>query len=138
MTAIPVAQTLFSGSPDAPRLYGGQHRETGRIVFPLPENADQNGYDTVELKTRGKLWSWTIQRFRPKSPPYAGPESDHDFSPFALGYVELEGQIIIETRIVIDDFAHLTIGMDMEMTLIPFRTDETGNDIYTYAFRPVQ
>ncbi len=136
MAAISVARTLFSGSPDAPSLYGGRHRESGRLVFPLPEDADQNGYDAVQLKTEGKLWSWTVQRFRPKSPPYAGTESDQDFKPFAVGYVELEGEIIVETRIATDNFAALKIGMEMEMTLIPFRTNDAGDEVYTYAFRP--
>ena len=35
---------------------------------------------------KARLWSWTVQRFRPKSPPYAGPVA---FEPYAVGYVDL-------------------------------------------------
>ena len=31
----------------------------------------------------------------------------------------------------------LRIGMDMELVLVPFRTDDDGNEVVTFAFRPV-
>jgi uncharacterized OB-fold protein len=37
----------------------------------------------------GTLWTWTVQRFPPKSPPYVPPPQG--FQPFAVGYVELAG-----------------------------------------------
>ncbi|MCW1824573.1 DNA-binding protein, partial [Mycobacterium senegalense] len=27
-------------------------------------------------------------------------------------------------------------GMDVELTMIPFTTDEEGNEIFTFAFQP--
>jgi uncharacterized OB-fold protein len=39
------------------------------------------------LARRGTLWTWTIQCFRPKSPPYAGDAES--FEPYGVGYVEL-------------------------------------------------
>jgi len=42
----------------------------------------------VELPPSGTLWSYTVQRFRPKSPPYRGPEP---FEPYALGYIHPTG-----------------------------------------------
>ncbi|WP_420717496.1 Zn-ribbon domain-containing OB-fold protein [Emcibacter sp.] len=85
------------------------------------------------MPRKGHLWSWTIQRFRPKTPPYAGPE---EFIPFALGYVELPGVVIVETRLVQADFDKLKIGMEMEVVLEPLTTDSKGRRIMTYAFRP--
>jgi uncharacterized OB-fold protein len=41
----------------------------------------------VELSGEGTLWTWTVQRFAPKSPPYLPPPGG--FTPFVLGYVEL-------------------------------------------------
>ena len=29
------------------------------------------------------------------------------------------------------------MGMDMELVLVPFRTDDEGNEVVTFAFRPV-
>lgn len=118
---------------ECPRLIGGQDRETGRIVFPCPTGADAERYERTPLSRTGTLWSWTVQRFRPKSPPYAGPEA---FVPYVVGYVELPGQTIVEGRI--EDVAPeaLTIGQTLELALTPFATDADGTTILTYAFRP--
>ena len=32
----------------------------------------------------------------------------------------------------------LAIGMEMELTLVPFRTDDDGNEVVTFAFRPIR
>ena len=75
-----------------------------------------------------------MQRFRPKSPPYTGPE---EFEPFALGYVELPGVVIVESRLVDVEFDELKIGMEMELVLVPFSMEDEGRQVMTYAFRPV-
>jgi hypothetical protein len=31
----------------------------------------------------------------------------------------------------------LGIGMEMELVILPFRTDDDGNEVVTFAFRPV-
>jgi uncharacterized OB-fold protein len=41
----------------------------------------------VEGPLTGLLWTYTVQRFEPKSPPYVPPPEG--FRPFAVGYVEL-------------------------------------------------
>jgi len=43
----------------------------------------------------------------------------------------------VETRLTSADPTALTIGMDMELVLVPFRTDDEGNEVVTFAFRPV-
>ena len=134
MASRPIAEGLFSAEP-APRLVGGRHRQTGRIVFPFPDGSEAALYDRVMLSNRGVVWSYTIQRFRPKSPPYAGPEA---FEPFALAYVELPGEIIVETRLTGCAFADIRAGMPVEMTLIPFTRDADGTEVTTYAFRPLK
>ena len=84
----PIAEGLFT-SETPPRLIGGRNRATGRIVFPCPPSAD---FEPYPLSSQGTLWSYTIQRYRPKSPPYAGPEA---FRPWPVGYIALEGQTIV-------------------------------------------
>ena len=91
----PVAEGLWTDEAE-PRLIGGRHRASGEIVFPMPAGDAAHSYDAVPLSRTGTLWSWTSQDFRPKSPPYAGPEA---FTPYLVGYVELPGQVIVETRI---------------------------------------
>ncbi|HZZ37070.1 MAG TPA: OB-fold domain-containing protein, partial [Caulobacteraceae bacterium] len=71
---------------------------------------------------------------RPKSPPYAGDDDEKSFRPYAIGYVELPGQVIVEGRIETDDFAALAVGMPMRLKLVPFR--RAGGEVLTYAFEP--
>jgi uncharacterized OB-fold protein len=86
------------------------------------------------LSPRGRLWAWTTQEFPPPSPPYAGPTGDA-FVPYGVGYVELADEVRVETRLT--ETKGLQIGMDMELLLVPFRTDDDGNVVVTFAFRPV-
>jgi hypothetical protein len=41
----------------------------------------------------------------------------------------------VETRLTQID--GLATGMEMELVLAPFRSDEGGNEVVTFAFRPV-
>ena len=81
------------------------------------------------LARQGTLWTWTIQGFLPKSPPYAGPETAKDFQGYGVGYVELPGQVKVETRLTENDPAKLTIGMPMELVIIPFTHDADGREV---------
>lgn len=129
----PIAPDLID--PSGQYLIGGRHKQSGRIVFPFPSGPDAAGYDKLPLATEGTLWSFTVQRFRPKSPPYAGADDERSFKPFALGYVELPGQIIVESRIEVDDPARLKIGMKMKLAAVPFAR-AAGDAPLTYVFHP--
>jgi uncharacterized OB-fold protein len=92
---------------------------------------------TTPFARRGTLWTFTTQEFVPKSPPYAPQETEETFRPFAVGYVEFAGQARVEGRIDTDDLDSLAIGMEMEVVVVPFMDDDDGNEVMTYAFRPV-
>jgi uncharacterized protein len=131
-----LAENLFESSSDGPHLIGGRRKSDGRMVFPLPRGAESDLYERVRLGNRGRLWSFTVQRFRPKSPPYVGADDEATFKPFALGYIELVNQVIVESRIEIDNFARLKIGMALRLELVPFRRAD-GATVLSYAFCPV-
>jgi len=131
-----VAEGVFTEGPDGPRLIAGRRKSDGEMRFPLPTGPDAALYDVVELAREGRLWSFTVQRFRPKTPPYIGDDDDKSFHPFAVGYVEFPGQLIVEGRILVDDFADLKIGQPMQVALEDFPTSTRGA-VATYAFRPV-
>jgi uncharacterized OB-fold protein len=57
--------------------------------------------------------------------------------PFGVGYVELGGEIRVEARLTESDPERLAHGMEVELVIVPFRTDDDGNDVVTFAFRPV-
>ena len=135
MAAQPIADNLVTTGPEGPCLVGGRRKSDGRIVFPMPTGTEGENFEPVPISRRGTLWSYTVQRFRPKSPPYNGADDDRSFKPFALGYVELPGQVIVETRITTDDPSKLKIGMPMEFTLAEFPR-ASGDTVLTYAFAP--
>jgi uncharacterized OB-fold protein len=132
MAEVDIAEGLFVADPQ-PALIGGRHRASGQTVFPFPTGSAD--HDPVVLPHRGTLWSWTVQRYRPKTPPYAGPEA---FTPFALGYVELPGAVIVEAPFTDVAFEDLKIGMEMETVLVPLNQDAQGRTIRTFAFAPVK
>jgi uncharacterized OB-fold protein len=136
MTQNIVAPGLVSGEGASARLLGGKSRSDGRIVFPMPSGPEAQRYDEIALASEGTLWSFTVQRFMPKK-PFDGERDELNFQPYAVGYVELPGQLIVEARLDTADFASLHIGMPMQFTLLPYRRDPDGSEVLTYAFRPI-
>ncbi len=123
MTVLaPIADAVWT---DEPRLIGGRGSD-GRIRFPMPEGDAAAGFEPVELSPTGTLWSWTIQNFEPKRPPYDGPTP---FAPYMVGYVELAGEVIVIARIV--DVTEPKIGMVLALRIVAF---DDGRS--TYAFGP--
>jgi uncharacterized OB-fold protein len=133
--APPIDDRLLHFDTDgSPRLLAARERESGRVVFPAPGDADPDRYEAIVLPQEGRLWSWTVQRFRPKSPPYAGPEA---FEPYAVGYVALGDAVIVEGRLTgaaLDGFA---IGMPMRLVSESF-TLQNGEQRTTFAFAPTE
>ena len=118
-----------------PHLMGGR-LPSGEVVFPMPQGDAASDVQPYKLARQGTLWSWTTQDFLPKEPyegPGSGPgEGPPDFQPFLLGYVELPGEVIVESRIVDAKLDDLKLNMPMEFCIVPF------NDTHdTFAFRPV-
>jgi hypothetical protein len=123
-----IAEGLFTNEVP-PRLVGGRDRANGRIVFPCPPG---DRFEAVPLSAKGTVWSWTIQRYRPKSPPYAGPEN---FRPWAVAYVELPGEVIVESRLANVAFEDIRIGMEVELIQIPLDPD-AADSVLVHAFQP--
>lgn len=137
---VPVAPGLFTWPSDAPQLIGSRCSECGVVTFPSQSGCPGCTGDQMEqtlFERRGTLWTFTTQEFIPKSPPYARVETEETFKPYALGYVEFAGQAKVEGRIDEQDFSKLRIGMEMEVVVIPFTEDGDGNEVMTYAFKPV-
>jgi uncharacterized OB-fold protein len=135
----PIADGLFTWPSDAPQLIGGRCGTCGTVTFPRQGGCPRcMGTDIADhrLSRRGKLWTWTIQGFLPKSPPYAGPETAKTFIPYGVGYVALDDGVMVETRLTTADPDVLRIGMDMEMVVVPFIRDSDGREIVTFAFAP--
>jgi len=133
----PVAEGLIGGTAQRPELIGSVCEECGTVTFPRQDSCPRCTSQRVSerhLGRQGTLWSWTIQYFPPKSPPYAVASAD-DFEPYGVGYVELPGEVRVEARLTEHDPQRLRIGMPMELTLIPAPGD---SGTMTFAFRPLE
>jgi len=134
----PIADGVFTWPDDEPRLIGSKCGDCGMVTFPTQTSCPRCGSTAMEehlLARRGTLWAWTTQSF-PPPPPYAGP-SGADFVPFGVGYVDLGGEIKVESRLTENDPDKLAHGMELELVVVPFSTDEDGTEVMTFAFRPV-
>ena len=139
MASVPVAEGLFTWPSDDPQLIGSRCTACGMVTFPTQGSCPRCASTEMEerlLPRRGRLWAWTTQDFPPPSPPYTGP-SGKDFAPFGIGYVELADEVKVETRLTESDPEKLIHGSEMELVVVPFRTDDDGNDVVTFAFQPV-
>ncbi len=135
-----VADGLFEWPSEEPRVNATRCESCSFITFPAQDACPSCGGDAVtstQLSRTGTLWTWTRQRFQPKNPPYLGREPASEFQPYGVGFIELpEGRI--EARIAGGVDQELRIGMPMELTVVPFTTDEDGTEVLTYAFRPIE
>lgn len=126
-------------SPD-PRLLGSECQDCGVVTFPATASCPSCCASKVSprrLAASGRLWTWTTQEFPPK-PPYAVTRGAEGFVPFKLGYVELPGEVIVESRIVTPEHQELTIGMPMRLTFEPLFTDAAGVEVIGFAFEPAK
>ena len=132
---------LFEWPADDPRLIGSECRSCGTVSFPRQHSCPRCcGVDVVSrrLSREGKLWTWTTQEFPPKSPPYQVSRDPKGFVPYRLGYVQLPGELIVETRIADDANAELDIDMPMALVFEPLFVDGEGNEVISFAFKPVR
>jgi uncharacterized protein len=140
-TQVPVQKDVFTWPSDDPRLIGSRCRDCGNHTFPAQNGCPKctgSDMEVVELENHGTLWTWTVQGFPPKAPPYKGDADPATFKPFGVGYVELPGQVKVEARLTEADPAKLKVGMKMKMVLIPLYTDADGNSVMTFAFEPTK
>jgi len=90
--------------------------------------------EEILLSRRGRLHVYTIQRHRPPSPPYRGPE---EFLPMGVGRIDLPEGVRVTAVLTENDPARLRIGMEMELVVEKFFEDEEGNEVMSFKFRPV-
>ena len=139
---IAITEGLFSSlDPQQAHLIGSRCKDCGAYAFPSQTGCARccgTAVEPAELSRNGTLWTWTMQSFRPPSPPYRGPDQKpEDFQPFLLGMIELPGECRVLGRILADSPDDIEIGMPMELTLFPYNVVVGGQTIFSYAFKPV-
>ncbi len=137
---VPIHEGLFTWPAAKPQLLGSRCNQCAEATFPAqPDCRSCGSRETtiVELGDRGILWTWTIQTFMPKQ-PYRSDETPETFRPYGVGYVEMPGGVRVETRLQANSPDQLQIGMAMQLDIIPFRTDENGDQKMTFSFSAAQ
>lgn len=137
-----LAPEISTWPEENPQLIGSRCGTCSATVFPVQDHCPKcSGADMSEVKLprRGTVVAWTTQGFPPGA-PYAGP-TGKDFVPFGVGLVQLglgeDAVIRVEGRLTENDPAKLRFGQEVELTMIPFTTDADGNEVVTFAFKPV-
>ncbi|MFL0179775.1 Zn-ribbon domain-containing OB-fold protein [Mycobacterium sp. SMC-15] len=126
--------------PEAsPQLIGSRCGACAATVVPVQPHCPSCSGDQMSqelLPRTGTLVAWTTQGFPPGA-PYLGPAGT-DFVPFGVGLVQLGDVIRVEGRLTENDPDKLEFGMPVELVMIPFTSDADGNEVVTFAFRPVE
>lgn len=130
---------VFTWPADEPQLIGSRCTDCGAVTFPVHTRCPRCGRAAMEellLPRRGTLVSFTTQGF-PPIVPYAGDATGKSFVPFGVGLVQLGDVVRVDARLTESDPEKLDFGMEVELEIVPFYTDEDGTEILTFAFAPV-
>jgi uncharacterized protein len=129
---VPAVEGWFTVPSDgeAPKLLGAKCSDCGTYVFPprsgfCPNpSCDGDQLTSVPLSSRGRIWSYTENRYAPP-PPFV--VTTEPFAPYAIAAVELEA----EGLVILGQVGHgimaadLKIGMEMEIEIdVLCSTDE--------------
>jgi uncharacterized OB-fold protein len=136
---VPAVVGWFTADDAAPHLLGTRCTTCGTFFFPpvttycANPDCDSSEFDEVPLSGRGKIWSFTANRYQPPA-PYVAAEP---WVPYAIAAVELaEEKMVVLGQMVPDvDVDQLSIGMDVELTLGTLYTDE-DHDYLVWKWKP--
>jgi uncharacterized OB-fold protein len=136
---VPIAEDLFTWPSENPALLGSRCKNCGIATFPVADSClacSSQDMEREELPGRGTLWTWTVQQFMPKT-PYNSGETMETFKPYGVGYLELPGGVRVAGRLTENDPEKIKIGMEMDVVFEPFRTEENGDEVINFFFKPV-
>ena len=134
---VPVLEGFFTEADGEPRLLGGHCPRCGAWYFPKQWSFCRNPHceggplDDAPLSSRGRLWSWTDNRFAPP-PPYPAREP---FEPYGVAAVELPDEQVV----VLGQLARGTdigaLALDQRMTLVVetlFEDDDAEHTVWKW------
>ncbi len=137
-TQRPVAEGLFTWPSEHPALLGSRCPDCGETTFPVQRGCPacpSQACEEVELGRSGTLWTWTVQHCVAQPPR---TRNARHFLPFGVGSLEREDGVRVESRLTENDPSRLRIGMEMELVIETFFQNDEGEEVVTFAFRPVE
>jgi hypothetical protein len=136
---VPAVDGWFTLDEASPQLLGTRCKACGSYFFPKETSFCRNpkcassDFEETPLSRRGKLWSFTDNRYAPPKPYMAGDP----FVPYAVAAVELER----EKMVVLGQVAgavgcdQLHAGQEMELVLDTLYEDD-ANEYLVWKWRP--
>ena len=133
---IPVAEDLFRWTEGNVELIGSRCRGCGAHYFPKKLsccNPDCKEKEVIEvaLSGRGRLYSYTVQAYRP--PALFKMEA---WAPYAIGLIDLPEGLRVMGMLTGVTLEEVVIDMAVDLTVDPLYRDEQGREVMTYKFKP--
>jgi hypothetical protein len=130
-----------SGGADSadgePHLLGDRCTSCGTYVFPptvafCPNpGCEGAAFERVPLSRRGRVWSYTVNRYQPP-PPYVAADP---FLPYGIAAVELDDEkLVVLGQVAGDVGAPLPVGTEVELVLETLFEDD-GNRYLVWKWR---
>lgn len=135
---IPAVEGLFVETTDGPRLTGSRCATCNTPYFPKSPichnpKCSESKIEDAFFGPHGTLWSLAVQNY----PPPAPTRYDEPYEPYAMGVVDLREGLRVVGRIHTDDPDNVKVGCDVEMILAPLCTEENGDELIAWQFKPV-
>jgi hypothetical protein len=136
---VPAIEGWFT-TGDAPALLGNRCNQCGTFAFPKGQGFCPNpgctsgDLEEVELSRRGRIWSFTDNRYQPPA-PYVSADP---FVPYAIAAVELatEHMVVLGQLDPSADLSTLKAGQEVELVLGTLYEDD-DHDYLVWKWRPV-
>ena len=139
MASQPIAEGLFTWPSEEPQLIGRRCGACAAVTFPARGGCGRCGSTDLEehlLGRRGTLSTWTSQGFPPKAPFTGTGSFSPDTVPWFVGLVELPGELRVESLLVGVTQETIEFDMPLRLVVVPFRVDDDGQEVVTFAFTP--
>jgi uncharacterized OB-fold protein len=135
---VPVVEGVFAETADGPRLLGSRCIACRTVYFPRSPvcrnpACKEKAVEDYNLSPRGKLWTYTVQYYKPPAPA----RFDDPFAPYGVGFIDLPEGIRVLSMMSTPDPESLRIGMDVELVLEALYHADDGSEVITWKFRPV-
>jgi uncharacterized OB-fold protein len=114
----------------AAALRGSRCPACAATVYPVQDTCPRCASPAapVALSTEGHVWTWTVQRYAPKSPPYVAPPGG--FREFALGYVELPEGVRVAAILDVEDLGSVRVGLPVRLHAGPGVPRATEREVF--------
>lgn len=133
---VPVAEDLFRADTEGPALVGTRCTGCGTHYFPKSlscrnPDCDAKTVEEVLLGRRGRLYSYTVQAYRPPALFRGDP-----WAPYAIGLVDLPEGLRVMGMLTGCEPEEIRIEMPVELLVEPLYRDEAGREVLTYKYAP--